>query len=1034
MLARKNHFVATPQTSALRSGAWAVVLTQFVLAVTTMAATPPIDFAQEIRPVFERRCHECHGPEKQKHGFRLDRRADALRGGDSGEAAIVPGHATDSPLIKRVTSSNRDEQMPPKGERLDPAQIEKLRQWIDQGAVWPETARTNAKPPAFWTFQPIQHPAPPAVKNTRWARTTIDRFVLAKLEAKGLVPAPPASKEVWLRRATFDLHGLAPTPAEIDAFLADHSPQAYDRVIERLLASPRYGERWARHWLDLARFGESDGFEYDHMRPNAWPYRDYVIGSLNADKPYAQFVREQLAGDVIAQPTRESIAATGFLTGGPYDAAGNTSPSESLKLRIREEEMEDVVSATAQTFLGLTVNCARCHNHKFDSIPQEDYYRIKAALDGVRHGERSWLTPEEARQRKAQLDALDRKTEEATQKITALEALGRDRVLEAKQKAVKSASDAVQAPAPVARWTFEKDTHDAVGAAHGTLEGGAKIANGRLVLDGKTAYFRAEPLGQELRAKTLEAWVTLPDLAQRGGGVISVETASGGTFDALVFGEREAGRWMAGSEFFRRTRDLNAPVESAKPGELIHVAVVYQTDGTMQVFRQGQPYGESYKPAGEESGPRRFAPDETRVLLGLRHTAAGNGFLKAEIEEARLYDRALSAAEIRASAQSLGGPVITSEEAFAALTPDQRRQVDDLRRELDTTKAARKGLEAEPKVYAAISKAPGPTFILGRGEIDKRRGEATAGALSAVTALPCDFGLAANSPEGERRLRLADWITDSRNPLTARVLVNRVWQHHFGRGLVATPSDFGVNGERPTHPELLDWLASEFLARGGRLKDLHRLVMTSAAYRQSGSPTAGRKPAALEKGRAVDPEDRLLWHYPGHRLEAEAVRDTLLQLAGRLDDRSGGPGFQPFKVTISGSSFYELVENDDPAFNRRSIYRMGILSGKDPLLESFDCPDPSTKTPARGLTTTPIQALGLMNTALVQRSAKQMADRLVTEAGPKLGDQIRRGYRLALGRLPRAQELAEAEAHARAHGMASLCWALLNCSEFIYVE
>ena len=605
-------------------------------------------------------------------------------------------------------------------------------------------SRLGAAPPAtnHWAFQPFARAALPAVKNKAWPRTPVDSFILAKMEEQGLKPSVPADKGTLLRRVTFDLHGLPPTPAELDAFLADKSPDAFAKVVDRLLASPRYGERWARHWLDVARFSESDGFEYDKMREHAWHYRDYVIRALNEDKPYARFVTEQIAGDALEPVTRDGVAATGFLVAGPFDEAGNSSASASLKERIREEEMEEMIAAVGQTFLGVTVNCARCHDHKFDPIPQTDYYRLKAALDGVRHG-----NPRE----------------------------------------------------PVA----PKD-------------------------------------------KT------------------------------------------------------NAPI------------------------------------------------------------------------------------------------------------------------------------------YAVISRQPEATFVLMRGDIEQRRDQVSAGALSAVAGMRGEFGLPADAPEAKRRLHLAEWIVSTDNPLTWRVAVNRVWLHHFGRGLVGTPSDFGVNGERPTHPELLDWLAAEFRDGGGSLKKLHRLILLSAVYQQSGKvisePVISKSVTGAKAGTGSLVTDSLMTSHPLRRLEAEAVRDAMLAVSGQLNARMGGPGFRPFKITMSNSHFYELIDGGGPEFNRRSLYRAGVQSAKDPLLDSLDCPDPSTKTPARGVTTTPLQALSLMNNAFVQRQARFFAERVKSEAGADAAAQVKLAHRLALGREPRRGELEESSALAQAHGLESVCWALLNASEFLYVR
>jgi len=889
-----------------------------------------------------------------------------------------------------------------------------------------------------WALAPLIRPLPPVPHSPSPNDLgEIDRFIRARSQAQGLVSSPPADRATLLRRVTFDLHGLPPTPAELDAFLADRAPHAFAAVVDRLLASPRYGERWARHWLDVARFSESDGFEYDKMREQAWPYRDYLIQSFNADKPYARFVLEQIAGDTLEPVTRAGIAATGFLVAGPYDEAGNSSASALLKARVREEEMEDIIAAVAQSFLGMTVNCARCHDHKFDPIPQRDYYRLKAALDGVRHGTRPWQTADEAGARTAQVAALNARIHTLSTQTAALDQAVREQMLLGENSGPRPAGSAAAPPSPLARWTFDTDARDSGGSLHGTLLGGARIAGGRLLLDGKGAYVRTEPLSRDLREKTMEAWVVVSNLAQQGGGVLSIASREGGTFDALVFGERVSRKWMAGSSLFQRTRDLEVPDEAATPEEWVHVAVTYRADHRITLYRNGTIYGEGYTPSGPNSGLQTFPASEARVLIGLRHLGAGNGFFAGAIEEARLYDRALTAEEIAASARSLGTRFFTPDEVTRAMTARQRGERSQWLEEARGLREELKNLPAPPPVYAAVSRPPDPTYLLARGDVEQKKEIVTAGGLSALSLFPSDFALASDAPESRRRRKLAEWIVHHDNPLTWRVMVNRIWHYHFGRGLVGTPNDFGVNGERPSHPELLDWLAVWFRDEArGSLKQLHRLILTSATYQQASSPASrvSQPTATSEASRAQDPDNRLLTHFPLHRLEAEAVRDAMLSISGQLNLQPGGPGFRPFKVTVSGSHFYELIDSPGKEFNRRSVYRMSIQSGKDPLLDSLDCPDPSTKTPARSVTTTPIQSLGLMNNAFVQRQTRHLAERLRTEAGGKSAEQITLGYRLALSREPSRDELQEALELARRHGLESVGWVLLNASEFLYVR
>ncbi len=576
----------------------------------------------------------------------------------------------------------------------------------------------------------------------------------------------------------------------------------------------------------------------------------------------------------------------------------------------------------------------------------------------------------------------------------------------------------------MARWTFETGAADLIGGLGGDLRGGAVVENGRLKLNGKGAFLQTAPLPRDLREKTLEAWVSAPDWTQRGGGVLSVENRDGDAFDAIVFGERVAGRWMAGSEFYRRTHDLQGAAETARPGELVHVAVVYGADHSIAVYRNGEPYAPPYTPSGAGATPHTYAAADSVVLFGLRHTGAGNGFFAGEIAEARLYDRALSAAEVTASFRA-GIVKVTAEQVRAALTPEQRQEHDQLERDLAKE---RESLRAAPPplAWCAIPRQPPPTHLLKRGDVEKPGDLVAAGGLSAIQTPSPEFGLSPDAPEGERRVRLAEWLASPDNPLPARVMVNRVWHYHFGRGIVATPNDFGFNGERPTHPELLDWLASEFIAGGWSVKTLHKLIVTSATYRQSSAYSA--------KAAEADADDRMLWRFAPRRLEGEEVRDAMLEVSGQLNPLVGGPSFRPFTVTTFNSAFYTLTDSAEPEYNRRTLYRINVQSAKSPLLEEFDCPDPGTKSPRRAVTTTPLQALALMNNSFVLRQARCFGERVRKEAGDDPEAQVRRAYLLAFGRPPTAREIERAAPVAREQGLEILCRVLLNASEFLYLR
>ncbi len=1018
--------------------------------------------AAKASDILRRRCFQCHGADAIS-GLDLRTHSAALRGGKRGPA-IVPGQPEKSPLYQFVAGKGAA-LMPPAGA-LHPNELALLRQWIQAGAPWMEAEGQKAEGRSqkagagggkreaagqFWSLRPVRKPPLPQVRNRAWVRNPVDAFVLAKLEASGLAPAPPAGRRELIRRLSFDLTGLPPTPEEVDAFVRDARPDAYERLVDRLLASPHYGERWARHWLDVVRFAESQGFERDKIREHAWRYRDYVIDAFNRDKPYDRFIKEQIAGDLLPAPpglpganaAHEGIIATGFLVAGPWDEVGNNQASQVMRARVREDELEDIVSATAQTFLGLTVNCARCHDHKFDPIPQRDYYRFQAALAGVRHGDRPVLTTAEQRASDEEKASLKSRLDQVNAAIARIESAARARVAARHAKEKRPRSVPNDLPSPLLRWTFEEGTTDTERGIRLELKGGANLRNGRLLLDGMSGRALSSPLPFAVVARTLEAWVALGSLDQRGGSVLTLEDLKGNLFDGIVFGERQPRKWISGSSFFSRTRDLEGPEETAGPDELVHLAITYAEDDRITVYRNGKIYAPGYVPVGAaDASLRRYAERASRVLLGLRHSAGatpgGNRWFKGEIEEARVYARALTAEEVSRSFQH-GPPTITEAEIRAALTDEELREHTRLNADSGRIRGRLTELDSPPMAYAALSKEPEPVHLLERGDVQKKAERVSPAGLSCIGDPSADFGLSPEASDAQRRLRLAEWIAHPANPLTPRVMVNRVWQYHFGQGIVGTPSDFGVMGERPTHPELLDYLASVFAGpnprplapnpaegMGWSLKKLHRFIVTSSTYRQS---TKGN-----EKAAALDVDNRLLWRMSPRRLEAEEIRDAVLSVSGKLNPKRGGPGFRPFSVTVSNSHFYTYEDRVGPEYERRSIYRTVVNSGGIPLLEVFDCPDPSVKTPRRSSTTTPLQALSLLNNSFVLRQTRELAARLEREVGADPARQVDRVYRLCFARPPEGRESTRAVAFVKEHGLPALCRVLFNTSEFVFVR
>jgi hypothetical protein len=893
--------------------------------------THAIDFTRDIRPIIAARCLTCHGPEKQRSGLRLDRKEDALRGGDSG-AVIVPAKSADSPLIRKVTSTDPQERMPPKGAPLMPGQLDLLRRWIDQGAPWPETGDAGG---VHWSLRPVVRPPVPEIRNPKFAiRNPIDAFVLAKLQAAGLSPSPEADRRTLIRRVTFDLTGLPPTPEEVEAWLSDTSPGAYERLVDRLLASPAYGERWARHWLDVVRFAESDGFETNLHRPSAWPYRDYVIRAFNGDKPYDRFITEQLAGDALG-----ADAATGFLVAGAYDKV--KSPDIALTLQQRADELHDMVSTAGSTFLGLTVGCARCHNHKFDPIAQADYYALKAVFAGVQHGERPVEPPAEARQRLAR----------------AAELRGELATVEA---ALEDAEPLAQPDGPVGR-------RPPVNARRNAER--FEPVTAKFVRFTVLATTDAEPCIDELEVFTA------------GPGRRNVAPASLGT---------------------------KATASGTYPGSDLH---------KLEHINDGR-YGNGRSWISNERG-------RGWVQLELPEPALIDRIVWGRDREGKYKDRLATRYRIEVATEPGAWAVVASSDDRQPYgTPTKRDgQTGALAaRRADLERRLREA-ERPPAAYLGIFTAPEPVHRLYRGDPMHKREAVAPGGLPAVGP---KLQLPADAPERERRLALARWLTDPANPLPPRVMVNRLWHYHFGRGIVDTPSDFGRHGSRPTHPELLDWLAAELVEGGWGLKHVHRLIVQSATYRQS--------PAADERGLAADAQARLLWHFPPRRLEAEAIRDAMLAVSGVLDRRMGGPGFDLFEPNDNYVKVYTPKRTFGPAEWRRLVYQDRPRMQPDDTFGAFDCPDAGQIAPARTRSTTPLQALNLLNSPFVLQQAELFAERLRRETGDDPAAQVRRGFRLAFGREPSAEECAAAVRLVRAHGLAAFCRAMLNANEFLFVS
>ena len=997
--------------------------------------------AADISPttILELRCLACHGPTTQMGGLNLSTREGALRGGGRGPA-LIPGDPEKSLLLTRLIK----DEMPP-GAPLPAAQKDALRAWIVEGAHWSGLTSANRAGRDWWSLQPLREAPSPEVSGIpkEWRTSLVDRWVYAKLREGALRPAPSADKRTLIRRVGFDLLGLPPNPDEVEAFVHDERPDAYEKLVDRLLASPHYGERWARHWLDIVRFAESEGFERDLVREHAWPYRDYVIRSFNSDKSYLTFAREQLAGDVLEAVTRDGIIATSLLTLGPTDAVGLTSAVPAQRAGVREEQLEELVGVVSQTFLGLTVNCARCHDHKFDPISQKEYYQMKAAFQAVwqptwpdpsfaldelfPHG-RPVLTPREQRRRDLRIAALE-------DSIAAIEAELGERYRRVRPPDAFS-DDGADVPRPLARWTFDVDGREDFSPLHTQFVGRIEVAEGYLRQRADDKPEAAEnqmpgrqklvavsaPIVTEIRAKTLEAWIRIRELPEKATTVMEIRGQSGyrgASVDGIQFVGGQGKQWESYSIGRFRSEKVSGSPEAAQPGETIQLAIAYSADGTITLFRNGKNYGSPYKPNADTAAGRLqvYRPGDTRVRFPLTE--------HFEIAEARLYDSALSVAEVTASFEA-GVRNSPAAELLAAMDAGARTEVIVLKTELTKLESDLRAVPAPTLAYSAVVHPLEPAYVLIRGNVNQKGEEVTPGGLSCIQGLRPEFDLSPDAGDAERRKAMAEWIANPDNPLFSRVIVNRLWQHHFGAGLVASPSDFGYNGGRPSHPELLDALAAELIRRGWSLKQLHKLILMSRTYRQSSRFDASAARA--------DSGNRLLWRFQPRRLTGEEVRDSMLEVSGSLNREMYGPSFRPFKLSRKAAlQIYEPFERDAAEYNRRTIYRMNVNTGGHPMLEALDCPLPAVKTPKRPSTTTPLQALSLMNNEFVQLRVTAFAERLGREA-PGVDGQIERAFLLAFGRPPDEEESASSRAVVERHGLAALCWGIFNTSEFIYVQ
>ena len=953
-------------------------------SATAQEAAPPTEaqarfFEAKVRPVLVDQCFKCHGPEKQKAGLRLDSLASALAGGDTGPA-VVPGNLEESMIVEALSYGEDGPRMPPSG-KLPAEQVEAITQWVKMGAPWPGSdAEGRAAAPAVkegykikdsdrdhWAFRPLVRPKPPAGA----APNPIDRFVLGGLQARGLEPNPPASKRDLIRRATYDLTGLPPSPEEVDNFLADEAPDAYEKLVDRLLASPRYGEKWGRHWLDLVRFAETNSYERDNPKPSAWRYRDYVIRSFNDDKPYDRFVTEQLAGDEIPDRSTETITATGYYRLGIWD----DEPSD--REQALYDGFDDIVATTGQVFLGLTIDCARCHDHKLDPIPQKDYYSLVAFFRNINPYRNGGPTDEHP-------IAEPGKEGEMADRARELEA-ARDRVTneiadiegEFQRRYVGTVGDVKTPDIQDLRYRFYRDTWEALPNFDALkYEDEGELPRGLFDLSPRT---RDQAFGF-----VFEGQLAVPE---------------------------------AGSYTFHLNSDDGSRLTIAGREVILY-------DGI---------HGERKERSAVVDLPAGRVP----IRLDYFQNVGGLG-LTVGWEGPDLPRRSLSADPDEAPTFNLA--VAIRKDGEKVLGAERFALYKNLRREAALLKRKQSSFATALCVTEHGREAP-QTHILLRGN-PHVPGDPVAPAFLTVLDVPEPTipTPSAEALSSGRRTVLADWIASPSNPLTARVMANRVFQYHFGRGIARSPNNFGLQGDAPTHPELLDWLASELIEGGWRLKPLHRTIMLSDAYRRSSLS----QPAALAK----DPTNDGLWRFDMRRLTAEEIRDSVLAVTGKLNLKMYGPGIYPEipEEVMAGQSMpgagWGKSSPEEQA--RRSVYVHVKRSLLVPILEGFDLPETDRSSPVRFSTTQPTQALGMLNGRFLNDQAEALANRLRSEAGDDPKAQVRLALKLVAGREPSEDEirrgtdliaaLAKREGNGPEMALADFALVALNLNEFLYLD
>lgn len=899
---------------------------------TSSICGEPIDFESQIEPIFEENCSDCHGEDKVKSGFRVDQRPVMLKGGDSGLKGIVPGHPDKSFLMEVIQEpKDPDYQMPPKGDPLSAEQVALIKQWIEEGADWPgQMDATLDDGSDHWSFQPVVRPSvPDGFSNTSQA---VDAFLNRKLAEKGLFPNEPAAPEALLRRLAITLTGLPPTFEEIESFqehFASNPDAAYSQAVERLLASNHFGERWAQHWLDVIRWAETNGSEANLYRKNAFVYRDYLIRSFNEDKPYNRFVTEQLAGDQLGVGE-----ATGFLVAGPHVPAATVGQQPEAKRQARADRLDEMINTLGASVLGVTVSCARCHNHKFDPITIQDYYSLSAILQGVEFGGRY---PEFNEDHPKQVRA-----KEIRSKIWPL----RRQLAEEAQVWEENRGGFTELRFPV-----------------------TKTDRIRVQFQAKNVFIdEIEIFGPNNPSKNLA-------LALHGTQLVT---------DPLMV-------------------KPNGEVEKANDGK-------YGTNiwkGTSHPETQEKPWVEIRFPEPVEINRYNFSSNREYYFETDYLEKKNTGYFPA-------------ITILVPQENDTWSEIASSQDARRRLNQNQ-----NLKKASNELQQLLTQLEEEGPQHSFIAQfiKPVVTKVLLRGSPETPRDIVPPAGFEVLKG---ELGMDNDTPESERRLLYAQWLVRPEHPLTSRVMVNRVWHHIFGSGIVPTGSDFGLAGAPPSHPELLDWLAAEFIeptnedAQAWSIKDLIRMLVHTQAFRRSSTPES----VAMTK----DAGAYFLWRFPPRRVEAEVIRDSILKASAKLDETIGGRSFRIHNVKKTYSQ-WEVVDNYGPQTWRRMLYQERMRRVDDQIFTAFDFPDCGQVRDKRPVSTTPLQALNLMNSPFVIDQSQHLADRAIAEAGDDKEAQVKRAFELLLARAPTADELEVT----KDLELLIVCRSLINSNEFAFL-